>query len=495
MHANELDTDRLARRFEEHRTHLRAVAYRMLGSVTEADDAVQEAWLRLSRSASDEIENLGGWLTTVVGRICLDMLRSRKTRGEDFFGPHVPDPIVSREDTVDPEHEALLTDSVGLALMVVLETLNPAERVAYVLHDMFSVPFEEIAPLSSASRRRRASWRVALAAACPTPRSSPTSTSAGSARWSTRSSPPRARVTSRRSCRCSIRTSCSTPTAACCVRSANAEVQGAREVASRAQTYARLSPYVRPARVNGVAGVVVAPKGKPFAVIAFTVRGGKSSGSTPSPTRTASPSSTSQPPGTERPSARRWRQAAEIASITSPVFSSSRFRAMSAIETIPTRSWPSITGRRRIWCSFIACQRLLDRVVGADRHRLALAELAGLDLIRVPALGEHVDDDVAVGQHALQAIVLAADRHGADAQLLEFLRRIGDRLVLSDALRVRGHHVSCLLAHLVLLVDVVPIRLPVSGRGERSEGGFAPSGRANLHDPAGVAQLVRAAES
>ncbi len=160
MPTNELDNDQLARRFEENRGHLRAVAYRMLGSVSEADDAVQEAWLRLSRVKSEEIENLGGWLTTVVGRICLDMLRARKARGEDLFGPHVPDPIVSREDSIDPEQEALLTDSVGLALMVVLETLSPAERLAYVLHDMFSVPFEEIASLvdrGSAATRKLAS--------------------------------------------------------------------------------------------------------------------------------------------------------------------------------------------------------------------------------------------------------------------------------------------------------------------------------------------------
>ncbi|MDF2703619.1 MAG: polymerase subunit sigma-70 [Rubrobacteraceae bacterium] len=142
----------LAKRFGEHRSHLRAVAYRMLGSLSEADDAVQEAWLRLSRSETSGIENLGGWLTTVVGRVCLDMLRSRTSRrvvslGEPQVGVHVPDPIVSRADGLDPEHEALLADSVGLALLVVLETLAPAERLAFVLHDMFAVPFKEIAPI------------------------------------------------------------------------------------------------------------------------------------------------------------------------------------------------------------------------------------------------------------------------------------------------------------------------------------------------------------
>src|SRR5918997_6187773 len=154
------DSEQLAQQFEANRTHLRAVAYRMLGSVSEADDAVQEAWLRLHRSDAAEIENLGGWLTTVVARVCLDMLRSRKSRREEPLGPHVPEPIVSRADGVDPEHEALLADSVGLALLVVLETLDPAERLAFVLHDMFAVPFEEIAPIvdrSPAAARQLAS--------------------------------------------------------------------------------------------------------------------------------------------------------------------------------------------------------------------------------------------------------------------------------------------------------------------------------------------------
>jgi RNA polymerase sigma factor (sigma-70 family) len=137
----------LVGRFEEHRTYLRAVAYRMLGSVSEADDAVQETWLRLSRSDTSEVENLGGWLTTVLARVCLDMLRSRKSRREESLGARVPEPIAGRADGADPEQEALLSDSVGLALLVVLETLTPAERLAFVLHDMFSVPFDEIAPI------------------------------------------------------------------------------------------------------------------------------------------------------------------------------------------------------------------------------------------------------------------------------------------------------------------------------------------------------------
>src|SRR5215208_1497050 len=150
----------LADRFEANRTHLRAVAYRILGSVSEADDAVQESWLRLSRSDRSDVENLRGWLTTVVARVCLDMLRSRRSRREEPLGPHVPDPIVSSADGIDPEDEVLLADSVGLALLVVLETLGPAERLAFVLHDMFGIPFDEIAPIvgrSPAAARQLAS--------------------------------------------------------------------------------------------------------------------------------------------------------------------------------------------------------------------------------------------------------------------------------------------------------------------------------------------------
>src|SRR6266498_1368033 len=137
----------LARQFEEHRPHLRAAAYRMLGSLSEADDAVQDAWLRLSRADTREVENLRAWLTTVVARVALNMLRSRRTRREQPVDVHVPDPIIDPADGTDPEHEALLADSVGLALLIVLDTLTPAERLAFVLHDMFAVPFDEIAPV------------------------------------------------------------------------------------------------------------------------------------------------------------------------------------------------------------------------------------------------------------------------------------------------------------------------------------------------------------
>jgi RNA polymerase sigma factor (sigma-70 family) len=152
--------DGLAERFEAHRSHLRAVAYRMLGSLSEADDAVQEAWLRLSRSDISDVENLGGWLTAVVARVCLDMLRSRKSRREEALDTHLPDSIDGIDPGVDPEQATLLADSIGPALLVVLEALAPAERLAFVLHDMFAVPFEEIAPIvgrSPAAARQLAS--------------------------------------------------------------------------------------------------------------------------------------------------------------------------------------------------------------------------------------------------------------------------------------------------------------------------------------------------
>jgi RNA polymerase sigma factor (sigma-70 family) len=202
------DRDWLAQRFEEHRARLRAVAYRMLGSISEADDAVQEAWLRLARSDTGEIENLGGWLTTVVGRVCLDMLRSRKSRREEPSGeypgkPHGASslgPIVGREqDGSDPEQEMLLADSVGIALLVVLDKLSPAERLAFVLHDMFAVPFEEIAPIvgrSPNAAKMLASRARRRVRGPPLP---PTQISLASEKLSTPSSLPRVTETSGRS--------------------------------------------------------------------------------------------------------------------------------------------------------------------------------------------------------------------------------------------------------------------------------------------------------
>jgi RNA polymerase sigma-70 factor, ECF subfamily len=230
--------DSLAERFEVHRTHLRAVAYRMLGSLSEADDAVQEAWLRLSRSDTSGVENLSGWLTTVVARVCLDQLRSRKGRPEEPLGAHVPDPIVNPESGINPE-EALLADSIGLALLVVLEALAPAERVAFVPHDMFDLPFAEIAlilgrsPAAARQLASRARRRVQGAATVP---------DADLIRQRAVSTPsllPRAAVTSTRFSRCSTLTSCSEPTAQPCRQ------------AHRARSAAR-RPWPRPSR--GVPG-------------------------------------------------------------------------------------------------------------------------------------------------------------------------------------------------------------------------------------------------
>jgi RNA polymerase sigma factor (sigma-70 family) len=167
------ERDWLAQRFQEHRPRLRAVAYRMLGSTSEADDAVQEAWIRLSRSNAGQIDNLEAWLVTVVGRVALNMLRSRKRRREEPLDAHLPDPIVDRAEGIDPEHEALLSDSLGLALLVVLEALTPAERLAYVLHDMFSVPFDEIGAIlersPQAARQLASRARRRIRAADTTP--------------------------------------------------------------------------------------------------------------------------------------------------------------------------------------------------------------------------------------------------------------------------------------------------------------------------------------
>jgi RNA polymerase sigma factor (sigma-70 family) len=265
----------LAERFEEHRAHLRAVAYRMLGSVSEADDAVQEAWLRLGRVDAGEIENLRAWLTTVVARVSLNVLRSRRTRNEESLDVRVPEPIVSSPDGVDPEHEALLADSVGLAMLVVLETLSPAERLAFVLHDMFAVPFEEIAPMVGrtptaarqlASRARR---RVQGEAAVPDPDVARQREVVDAFFAAARGGDFEALVAVLdpdvvvRSDGGAARPSLTTV------------VRGAEAVARRAMSFARLSPYVRPALVNGAAGVVVAPRGVPFSVMGFTVAGGR----------------------------------------------------------------------------------------------------------------------------------------------------------------------------------------------------------------------------
>jgi RNA polymerase sigma-70 factor, ECF subfamily len=255
---------------------LRAVAYRMLGSLSEADDAVQESWLRLSRSDPSRVANLGGWLTTVVARVCLDMLRSRKSRREEPLDVHVPDPIVSRADAIDPAHEALLADSVGLALLVVLETLSPAERLAFVLHDMFAVPFDEIAPIvgrsPSAARqlasraRRRVQGATSVPDADPASQREVVDAFLAAARGGDFDAllavlDPDVVVRADRG---------AVPAGA------SREFLGARAVAEQALIFSRLAHSARAALVNGAAGIVSwLPNGQPFSVMGFTVRRGR----------------------------------------------------------------------------------------------------------------------------------------------------------------------------------------------------------------------------
>jgi RNA polymerase sigma-70 factor (ECF subfamily) len=264
----------LARQFEECRPRLRAVAYRMLGSLSEADDAVQESWLRLSRSDTGEIENLGGWLTTVVARVSLNILRSRRTRREEPFGPHVPDPIVDRADGTDPEHEALLADSVGLALLVVLETLTPAERLAFVLHDMFSVRFDEIAPMLDRSpeavRQLASRARRRVSGAAP-----PADTDIDGQRRVVDAFLAAARGGDFDALVAVLDPDVVLRADAGAMHNLSREIRGAKTVASQALMFSRLDLHMRPALVNGVAGVVATRDGKPFSVMACTVRGDK----------------------------------------------------------------------------------------------------------------------------------------------------------------------------------------------------------------------------
>jgi RNA polymerase sigma-70 factor (ECF subfamily) len=265
------ERDWLAKNFEEHRRHLRAVAYRMLGSLSEADDAVQEAWLRLSRSDADEIENLGGWLTTVVARVSLNMLRSRATRREEPL-VQIPDPIVDRADGTDPEHEALLADSVGLALLIVLETLAPAERLAFVLHDMFAVPFDEIAPivdrspeaarkLASRARRRVQGERVV-----PDPDLDRQREVVDAFLAAAREGDFDALV------------ALLDPDVVLRSDSGDGvtlEVRGAEAVARRAGAFSQAGLVIHPALINGAVGAVSTRDGRPFSVGAVTVRDGR----------------------------------------------------------------------------------------------------------------------------------------------------------------------------------------------------------------------------
>jgi RNA polymerase sigma-70 factor (ECF subfamily) len=260
----------LAGRFEAHRTHLRAVAYRMLGSLSEADDAVQEAWLRLSRTDTSDVRNLGGWLTTVVGRVCLDMLRTRTSRREEPLEARMPDPIVSRADGIDPEQEALLADSVGLALLVVLESLGPAERLAFVLHDMFAVPFDEIAPLVGrspaaakqlASRARR---RVRGAAPAPAPDLTRQREVVDAFLAAARGGDFEALVTVLDP---DVVLRAELPAGGSTI------VRGAATVAGQALTFRRHAPaaVTRPVLVNGAAGVLSTVDGELVSIMSFTI--------------------------------------------------------------------------------------------------------------------------------------------------------------------------------------------------------------------------------
>ena len=262
----------LAQRFETHRTHLRSVAYRMLGSQSEADDAVQEAWIRLSRSDADSIDNLGGWLTTVVGRVSLNMLRSRRSRPATSLDTYVPDPIVTRDDGIGPEQAAILADSVGLALQVVLDMLAPAERLAFVLHDMFAVPFDEIATIidrsPEATRQLASRARRRVQGADATPDGDVTRHRAVvDAFFAAARGGDFDALVALLDPDVALRSDGGEVRAV-----ASSSVRGAKEVASRAIMFSHPDAVLRPVLVNGAAGVVVVLDGEPFGVMAFTVR-------------------------------------------------------------------------------------------------------------------------------------------------------------------------------------------------------------------------------
>jgi RNA polymerase sigma-70 factor (ECF subfamily) len=264
----------LAERFEEHRSHLRAVAYRLLGSVSEADDALQEAWLRLSRTDMSGVESVGAWLTTVVARVSLNMLRARKGRREQPLEARFPDPIVASPDGADPERQALIADSVGFALLIVLDTLAPAERVAFVLHDMFAVPFDEIAWITE--RSPEAARQLA-----------------SRARRRVRQAPvPDPDLARQREVVDAFAAAAQEGDFAALMTLLDPDivlredagpgragesvvVRGARAVAERAASFAQLTPYARPVLVNGAVGALVAPGGRAFALMSFTVSDGR----------------------------------------------------------------------------------------------------------------------------------------------------------------------------------------------------------------------------
>jgi RNA polymerase sigma factor (sigma-70 family) len=267
-----------AEEFEQHRRHLQAVAYRMLGSLSDAEDVVQEAWVRLSRSDADSVENMRGWLTTVVARLCLDELRARKSRREEYVGAWLPEPVVTLEDGGDPEHEAVLADSVGLALLVVLETLGPAERLAFVLHDMFGLSFDEIAPMVGrtpvatrqlASRARR---RVRGAAPTQDPDIEQQRAVVDAFLAASRAGDFEALVAVLDPDVVFRVDFGKLPVAA----RLPAVLSGATEVAETvAAGGARFAPFCRPAIVNGAAGLIVVPGDRLFAVVGFTISEGR----------------------------------------------------------------------------------------------------------------------------------------------------------------------------------------------------------------------------
>ena len=266
------ESDWLAERFEEQRTHLRAVAYRMLGSLSEADDAVQDAWVRASRAETDEIENLGGWLTTIVARVCLNMLRSRQVRREESLEVHLPDPVISPEGELRPEEEVLLADSVGLALQVVLDALAPAERLAFVLHDMFELPFEEIAAMvgrSPAAARQLASRARRRVKGAEVPAPDPD--------LARRRAVVDAFFSAARGGDFDALLALLHPDVVLRADSgpshpaASTVVHGAAAVARRARLGANPAAQIHPTMVNGAAGVVITMDGRPHAVMAFTV--------------------------------------------------------------------------------------------------------------------------------------------------------------------------------------------------------------------------------
>lgn len=266
----------LAERFEVHRPHLAALAYRMLGSLEESDDAVQETWIRASRAGPDGVENLGAWLTTIVARVCLNMLRSRRVRREEPIGVHLPDPIISPEDEYQPEAAVVLAESVGLALLIVLDTLSPAERLAFVLHDMFGVPFDQIAvmvPTTPAAARQLASRarRRVREAALPTP-----DPDYARQREVVSAFFAAARAGSFQALVSLLHPDAVLRSDAAAVRPDAAVVlRGAEVVAKQAVLYALPNAVVHPVRINGAAGVLVTIRNRPFGVMAFTVLGGR----------------------------------------------------------------------------------------------------------------------------------------------------------------------------------------------------------------------------